>query len=163
MKINSVMLFALLLWLIPTAQAADLKIGTVNVAKILSQSPQADQANKRLQREFEPRQKALQDTEKNLRSMQERMESANDSQRRNLERDFRTQSRDFQRAANEFREDFNIRRNQELGKFQQQVLDVISRLAKDEGYDLILNEGAIVYAGQSIDITDKVLARLGGK
>ncbi len=166
MKTNYIVLLVLLaLWHVPAVQSADLKIGTVNVAKILNQSPQADQANKRLQREFEPRQKALQDTEKNLRSMQERLENPGtaEGQRRNLERDFRTQSRDFQRSMGEFREDLNIRRNQEIGKFQQQVLDTVGKLAKEEGYDLILNEGAIVYAGQSIDITDKVLARLGGK
>jgi hypothetical protein len=29
----------------------------VSIAKILSQAPQAEQANKRLQKEFEPRQK----------------------------------------------------------------------------------------------------------
>lgn len=147
-----------------TVQAADLKIGAVSVAKILSQAPQAEQANKRLQKEFEGRQKALQDTENSLRAMQQRLDKdgavMNDSQRRNLERDVKTQSRDFQRAAAEFRDDLNIRRNEELGKFQQQVLQAVNALAKEEGFDLILNEGAVIYAGQSIDITDKVLRRL---
>ena len=149
-----------------TVQAADLKVGAVSIAKILNQAPQAEQANKRLQKEFEPRQKALQDTENSLRSMQQRLDKdsavMNDTQRRNLERDIRVQSRDFQRAAAEFRDDFNIRRNEELGKFQQQVLQAVNALAKEEGFDLILNEGAVIYAGQSIDITDKVLRKLGG-
>lgn len=149
-----------------TIQAAELKIGVVSIAKILSQSPQAEQANKRLQKEFEPRQKALQDTENSLRSMQQRLDKdgavMNDSQRRNLERDIRVQGRDFQRAATEFRDDFNIRRNEELGKFQQQVLQAVNALAKEEGFDLILNEGAIIYTSQAIDITDKVLRRLSG-
>ena len=149
-----------------TVQAADLKIGAVSVAKILNQAPQAEQANKRLQKEFETRQKALQDTENSLRAMQQRLDKdsavMSDSQRRNLERDIKTQSRDFQRAAAEFRDDLNIRRNEELGKFQQQVLQAVNTLAKEEGFDLILNEGAVIYAGQSIDITDKVLRRLSG-
>ena len=149
-----------------TIHAAELKIGVVSIAKILNQAPQAEQANKRLQKEFEPRQKALQDTENSLRSMQQRLEKdgavMNDSQRRNLERDIRVQSRDFQRAAAEFRDDFNIRRNEELGKFQQQVLQAVNALAKEEGFDLILNEGAVIYASQSIDITDKVLKKLAG-
>jgi outer membrane protein len=147
--------------------AAELKIGAVSISKILSQAPQADQANKRLQKEFEPRQKALKDTENSLRAMQQRLDKdgavMSDSQRRNLERDLRTQTREFQRAMEEFRDDLNIRRNDELGKFQQQVLQVVNSLAKDEGFDLILNEGAVVYASQAIDITDKVLKRLSGK
>jgi outer membrane protein len=98
--------------------------------------------------------------------MQQRLDKdsavMNDSQRRNLERDIRVQSRDFQRAAAEFRDDFNIRRNEELGKFQQQVLQAVNTLAKEESFDLILNEGAVIYASQSIDITDKVLRKLSG-
>ena len=41
------------------AQAADLKIGFVSVAKILSSAPQAEAASKRLEQEFAPRQKGL--------------------------------------------------------------------------------------------------------
>lgn len=164
--INLFALAGLILVSAITVQAADLKIGAVSVAKILNQAPQAEQANKRLQKEFETRQKALQDTENSLRAMQQRLDKdsavMSDSQRRNLERDIKTQSRDFQRAAAEFRDDLNIRRNEELGKFQQQVLQAVNTLAKEEGFDLILNEGAVIYAGQSIDITDKVLRRLSG-
>jgi len=147
-------------------QAAELKIGAVSIAKILSQAPQAEQATKRLQKEFEPREKALRDTANSLRAMQQRLDKdsavMNDSQRRNLERDIKTQSRDFQRAETEFRDDFNIRRNEELGKLQQQILQAINALAKEEGFDLILNEGAVIYASSSIDITDKILKKLAG-
>lgn len=150
-----------------TAQAAELKIGAVNVIKIVNQSPQAEQANKRLQKEFEPRQKALQATENSLRSMQQKLEKdgpvMSESQRRNLERDLQTQGRDFQRASLELRDDFNIRRNEELGKLNQQILEVINNLAKEEGFDLILNEGGVIYASPAIDITDKVIKRLAGK
>lgn len=149
-----------------TVQAAELKIGVVSITKILTQSPQAEQAAKRLQKEFEPRQKALQDTAKSLRSMQQRLEKdgavMNDSQRRSLERDITVQGRDFQRAETEYRDDLNIRRNEELGKFQQQVLQAVNTLAKEESFDLILNEGAVIYANQAIDLTDKVLRKLSG-
>ncbi len=148
-------------------QAAELKIGVVSIAKIMSQSPQAEQANKRLQKEFEPRQKAMKATENSLLTMQQKLEKQdpgmNESQRRNLERDFQTQGRDFQRTNQELRDDFNIRRNEELGKLNQQILEVINNVAKENGFDLILNEGAVIYASPVIDITDKVLKRLTGK
>ena len=83
-----------------------------------------------------------------------------ESQRRNLENDIRNQLRDLNRTNAELREDFNLRRNEELGKFQKQVLEVINGLAKEEGFDLVVNDGATLYASPQVDITDKVLSRL---
>lgn len=84
-----------------------------------------------------------------------------DSQRRSLENDIRNQQRDLKRTGDEFREDFNLRRNEELSKFQKQVLDVINSVAKEQGFDLVINDQATLYASPQVDVTDKVLSRLG--
>jgi outer membrane protein len=83
-----------------------------------------------------------------------------ESQRRNMENDFRNQARELKRSGDEFREDFNLRRNEELGKFQKQVLDVINSVAKEDGFDLVVNDSATLYASPQVDVTDKVLKRL---
>ncbi len=146
------------------AQAADLKIGFVSVAKILSSAPQAEAASKRLEQEFAPRQKGLVEAQKSVRKLEEKLSKdgavMSESQRRNLENDIRNQLRDLNRTNAELREDFNLRRNEELGKFQKQVLEVINGLAKEEGFDLVVNDGATLYASPQVDITDKVLSRL---
>jgi outer membrane protein len=149
------------------APAADLKIGFVNTAKILTEAPQAEDANRRLQREFAPREKGLADAQKSLRGLEQRLtrdgETMSETQRRNLERDIIAQRRELKRSSDEFREDVNLRRNEELGKFQREVIEVINRLAKEQNFDLILNDAAAIYAGDQIDITSQVLSRLGGK
>jgi outer membrane protein len=123
------------------AQAADVKIGFVSIAKILSSAPQAEAASKRLEQEFAPRQKGLVEAQKSLRKLEEKLSKdgavMSESQRRNLEGDIRNQMRELKRTSDEFREDFNLRRNEELGKFQKQVLDVINNVAKEEGFDLV--------------------------
>jgi len=147
------------------AQAADVKIGFVSIAKILSTSPQASAASKRLEQEFAPRKKALDDAVKALRRSEEKLAKdgavMSDSQRRSLENDIRNQQRDLKRTGDEFREDFNLRRNEELSKFQKQVLDVINSVAKEQGFDLVINDQATLYASPQVDVTDKVLSRLG--
>jgi outer membrane protein len=145
-------------------QAADMKIGFVSIAKILSSAPQADAASKRLEREFAPRQKGLVEAQNSLRRLEERLSKdgavMSESQRRSLEGDIRNQARELKRTSDEFREDFNLRRNEELGKFQKQVLDVINSVASEEGFDLVVNDGATLYASSRVDVTDKVLSRL---
>ena len=143
------------------AQAADVKIGFVSIAKILNSAPQAEAASKRLEQEFAPRKKGLDDALKSLRKQEEKLAKdgavMSESQRRNLENDVRNQARELKRTSDEFREDFNLRRNEELGKFQKQVLEVINSVAKEDGFDLVINDSATLYASSQVDVTDKVL------
>jgi len=146
------------------AQAADVKIGFVSIAKILNSAPQAESASKRLEQEFAPRKKGLDEAQKSLRKLEEKIAKdgavMSESQRRTVENDFRNQARELKRSSDEFREDFNLRRNEELGKFQKQVLDVINSVAKEDGFDLVVNDSATLYASPQVDVTEKVLKRL---
>ncbi len=143
--------------------AEEIKIGFVNVARVLQQAPQAEQAKKRLEREFAPRDKRLVAMQKELKKLEEKLARdaavMSDSERRKLERDILAKQRELKRAREEFREDFNLRRNEELGKLQRQVFEAVKSLAKEESYDLLLTDG-VVYASDRVDVTDKVLKRL---
>jgi outer membrane protein len=79
--------------------------------------------------------------------------------RRDKERELLALKRDLRRATQEFREDYNMRRNEELASLQKIVQQVIVEIAKQENYDLIIHEGT-VYASSSVDITAKVLEKL---
>ena len=165
MKLKSSLLLAAALALpLSVAQAADVKIGFVSIGKILNSAPQAEAASKRLEKEFAPRQKALVEAQKSLRKLEEKLNkdgaAMSESQRRNLEGDIRNQMRELNRTNGELREDFNMRRNEELGKFQKQVLEIINSVAKEEGFDLVVNDGATLYVSPQVDVTDKVLSRL---
>ena len=70
--------------------------------------------------------------------------------------------RDLRRATQEFREDYNLRRNEELSALQKVVYKAIVEIAKQENYDLILHEGTI-YASKKVDLTDTILKKLGKK
>lgn len=163
--VRNLLIAATLALPVSLAQAADAKIGVVSTGKIMSSAPQAEAAVKRLEQEFAPRKKGLDEAVKALRKQEEKLAKdgavMSDSQRRSLESEIRNQARELKRTSDEFREDFNLRRNEELGKFQKQVLEVINGVAKEEGFDLIV-EGAL-YASPQVDLTDKVLKRLTSK
>ncbi len=149
------------------AQAAEVKLGFVSIAKILNSAPQAESASKRLEQEFAPRQKGLVEAQKALRKEEEKLSKdgavISESQRRKLESEIRNQARELKRTSDEFREDFNLRRNEELGKFQKQVLEVINSVAKEEGFDLVINDSATLYFSPQVDVTEKVLKRLNSR
>ncbi len=152
--------------LAPPVVAQTLKIGYVDIGKLVEQAPQGEKARKKLEQEFGPRDKEILKNRSGLRALEKQLEnlanSAGDTVRRKKERELVSMRRNLKRASQEFREDYNLRRNEELGALQKIVYKAIVDIAKTENFDLVLHEGA-VYASDRIDITDKVLQKLRGK
>jgi len=143
--------------------SAEVKVGFVNVAKVLELAPQAEAARNRIEKEFAPKDRELLEQQKDVRGLEDRLVKnaavLSESERQRNENEIRATKRELRRAQDEFREDLNLRRSQELSKLQQKVTEVIQALAKAEQYDLIVSDG-VIFAGSRVDITDKILERL---
>ncbi len=154
------------LFLISLSVYADLKVGFVQVDKILQEAPQTIESNKKLEKEFSSRTDKL---KADVKSLKERESSFSkdaltmkDSERDTKEKSLSQLRVDVQRKERELREDINIRRNEELGGLQEQINKAVTSVAKAEGFDLVLYNG-VAYASEKIDITDKILKSLGKK
>lgn len=145
------------------AGAANLKIGFVNAARVSMDAPQSDVAREKLEKEFQPRDQELGAVQKEIKGLEEKLARdgavMKESERSRLEREVVSRKRELRRMQDEFREDFNLRRNEELAKLQRRILEVIQQLAKEEKFDLIVSDG-VVYASDQVDITAKVIERL---
>lgn len=143
--------------------AADLKIGFVNVAKLLEKAPQADKAKKELESEFAPRDKKLVAEQKAIKQMEEKLAKdaaiMSDAEKQKLDKEILNRKREAKRMQDEFREDFNIRRNEELGQLQKAIFEAIQSLAREQKFDLLLTDG-VVFASEGIDVTDQVERKL---
>lgn len=144
-------------------QAADTRIGIVNTAKLLKEAPQAEVARKKLESEFAPRDAKIVDSQKLIKVLEDKLSKdaavMSEAARKKQEREIVSKKRDVKRSREEFTEDFNFRRNEEIGKLQKLVSETILSLAKEKQYDIILNE-SVIYASQQVDITAFVLKRL---
>ena len=145
---------------------AELKVGFVQVDKILQEAPQTIESNKKLEKEFSSRTDKL---KADFKALKERESSFSkdaltmkDSERGTKEKSLSQLRVDVQRIERELREDINIRRNEELGGLQEQINKAVTAVSKAEGYDLVLYNG-VAYASEKIDITDKILKSLGKK
>ncbi len=147
---------------VATADEA-IRIAFVNTPQVLEQAPQAEAVRNTLQNEFSPRDAALVEEQKKVKELEDRLARdgvvMSDEARRKLEREILSQKREIKRARDEFTEDFNIRRNDELAKMQREIALSIVSLAKERGYDLILENG-VIYASDRVDITKDVIERL---
>ena len=145
---------------------AELKVGFVQVDKILQEAPQTIESNKKLEKEFSSRTDKL---KADVKALKERESSFSkdaltmkESERDSKEKSLSQLRVDVQRIERELREDINIRRNEELGGLQEQINKAVTSVSKAEGFDLVLYNG-VAYASEKIDITDKILKSLGKK
>jgi outer membrane protein len=146
--------------------AAELKIGYVQVDKILQDAPQTAESGKKLEREFTARTQELERLQKQIKDIETALDkdslTMSEADRKNKERDSSNLKIDFQRKQRELREDVNLRKNEELGALQDKINKAVTAVSEAEGYDLVVY-GGVAYANKKIDITDKVLKSLGKK
>lgn len=146
-----------------TASAqGNLKIGVINVSRLLEQAPQSKVVTDKLQKEFEPRQQTILAGRQKLQTQQETFQKdqavMGEDERLNLERQIRDGQRDLQRTENEYLEDLNARRNEELGKLQREVLQRVQAYASAQKYDLVVADA--LYFSSAVDITAQVITAL---
>ena len=160
-KMSAIAVTGLLVSGLSVAQSAS-KIGFVDPVRLIEQAPQGVTALAALEEEFRSRDQDLKlrhgqiqdmeaDLEKNILIMDATAAQARQREIENLKRRL---ARDQQEA----REDYNLRRNEELAKLQALVREVIVELSRAGGYDLVVEQA--VYVSEAVNITDLVLKRL---
>jgi outer membrane protein len=147
------------------AAQAQVKIGVVNVARLLQEAPQAQAASQSLENEFAARRRELENTQRDLKTREDKLQKDGatmaEADRRNSEKTLRDGQRELARKQNEFLEDLNVRRNEALGQLQRTVLAEVQVYAKNAGLDVVVADA--LFASPAVDITGQVLTALQSK
>jgi outer membrane protein len=155
-------LLAALVLAVP-AIAADLKVGVVDMQKILQVAPQVLQVREQLRKEFAPQQKEILDKQRRLQALEEKFTKTgtvmNDDERETTQSEITQLQHEIQQSRNDFLDDLNLRRNEELGKLQRLVLKEVNDYAGENHFDLIVGDG-VFYASKRVDVTDAIIQRL---
>lgn len=160
----SVLLMTAALLALGTGTAlAQPKIGFVNTIALMKEAPQAKSALKALRAEFGPREKhlaALSDDLKRLETQSQRDRTVmSKSAETALDHQIAQKRIGLRRLQEKFRTDLNARRNAEFVKIRKALYDAVRRVAKKDGYGLVVSQG-VIYANRQFDITKQVLAIL---
>jgi outer membrane protein len=143
------------------AVADELKIGFVNIQRIVRDAPAAIKAARKLDQEFGRRDAELRKLAQDIQTRQDALRTASSlsqSARAAKERELVELQRDYQRKGEQFQEDLNVRQNEENAALIERANNAIRQIATSENYDVILQDAVAV--GDRIDITDKVIKAL---
>jgi outer membrane protein len=154
---------ALALLLVSAPAWADLKIGFVNYAMLMQQSPQAKAVLASLRREFASKQSEINSEQQALRTKEDELQrngaTMTVDQRTAAEQTLRDGQRQLSEKVNEYQDDFNARQNLEMSKVAKVVVNEVQQYARAQHFDLVLADG-VIWANPTIDITQPVLAAL---
>lgn len=142
---------------------AELSIAVINPTRIVEESPQYEAARAMLSAEVKEREASLRAQQDEIDQLNARLErdgalmSAEEAAR--LRSDIRTRERRLNYARSEIQEEFALRQSDLRTKLVRQVEEVVQRIAREKGIDLILSEGVVFYS-ERVDISDEVIGRL---
>ncbi len=136
------------------------KIGFINTERIYLESEQARDIQKTLDGEFSARQDELQKLQHEGLQLERQLTGSKlkDAQKAQAEQKWRGMVEAFRKKQAQFEEDYNLRRNEEFAALQQNANRVIVKIAKQEGYDFILQD--VIYVNTQYDITDSVIKEM---
>jgi outer membrane protein len=145
------------------AQSPTMRIGYVDMKRLLDNAPQVVAGRQRLEREFAPRDSALIADEKRLAELRSRYEREQAGMERSeadsLRREIDALDRSIRRNRDNLRSELKTRSDQELDRSWREINNAVVEFAREQGIDLIV-PSPVVYASPRIDVTDQVLERL---
>jgi len=144
------------------ALAQDIRIGYVDMKRLLDNAPQVIAGRAELDVEFRPINDDLLDDEARLLSMEQELAGASGLTAEQVaarQREIRNLDRSIERRREDLAEELNFRRNQQIKELGEEIEVAVQTVARREGYDLVLSS-PVAYASETINITDKVLSFL---
>jgi outer membrane protein len=146
-----------------TTMAGDISIAVIDPNRIVEESPQYQEARRMLSTEAKDRETEVLDQQDDLDRLTEKLERdgalMSEDELQRLQTDIRARKRRLRYAKAELQEDFALRQTELRTKLVKQVEEVVQRIAKEKGIDVILSEG-LVYFSDSVDISGEVVERL---
>lgn len=141
-------------------------VGVVNVAFLMENAPQAEQASIKLKKVFSPQESKLANDLELITKLERELNEikiANESLelRRSKERELRTKRRSRSRELQDFREELRFARDAALDGVQKEVFRAIDKVRTQKNIDIVLQD--YISASKKVDITAAVLEYLNEK
>jgi len=145
------------------AQERPVRVGVVDMLRLIDNAPQMAAAKARLTREFAERDEQLKAQQERLRqlelSQRTRAGPPGSEEFERLAREIDVLRRSVERTRDRLRDELATRNREENDRVWQQINDAVAQYARDNDIDLVLPT-PVLHVSARVDITDRVLDTL---
>lgn len=149
------------------ALAAAQKIGVVNIPKVLNLSKAGKAAQEKMNEKVKEYQPGLTAQEDQLKKLEEdfKKQAPLLSEEAKKEKYLHAQEQlmKYQQSREQVEKELGKMKNDAERQMGPQVVEIIKKIAKEEGFTAIIEGSAVIYADESVDITDRVIQLFDAK
>jgi outer membrane protein len=151
---------------VSTVSAQALKFGYINSQKILAEAPGASDAQKTFEQDMTRYRSEIDKMGKELEGLQgdfERQQATlSASAKQQKQQEMQTKFAAYQQRVGELERTAQRRQAELVEPIMKRISDVIEQIRKEGSYSMVFDAsaGALITADPSLDLTDRVLARL---
>jgi outer membrane protein len=138
-----------------------IKIGFIDIQRIISESQAGKKAKDRFQAQVKKAEADVQKERSDLERLKNDLEKKGpllkEEERRNLEADFQKRSVNLQRTLGDYQQDLQRKNSEMMSEILKELEQVVNEIGKAEKFTLILERSQILYSDQATDITGRVI------
>ncbi len=142
------------------AAAPQIKVAIVNVQQILQQSPRVADLSKKLEAQFKPRQTKIGDEQKSLQDELDKFKKESPTMaqkdRDATQKKIASERADLVKQVVAYQKDLQTEQNKIMQGILNDLNGIVSGIAKNKSYALVLDSQAVIYANDGNDITKDV-------
>jgi len=140
-----------------------IKIGVVDIQKIMQESEKGKKVLKDFESGFKEKRKKLESMNNELEKLKkeifENISMWSNEVKEKKEEEFNQKLKKYQREKEDLDEQM-IRKNSELNqKMVTEIMELLKEVSKKENYTIIFEKGSLLYVSPSIDITNKIIEK----
>jgi len=148
-------------------EQADIKIGVVDINKILMDSPQLAKVKNDLKKKFDGREKKIADAQQEFQKAIEAFNKNGPTMMADKKKAEETkiikQQQNLQQMQGKFQQDLGEAQNVAMQGIFENVKDVVKKIAESKGLDLVIAKNAVPYSKPGLEMTDEIVMQLKTK
>lgn len=143
------------------------RVAVVNVQQVLQQSPRVAELSKKLESQFKARQTKINDEQKSLQDELEKFKkespTMSQSARDSMQKKIADERSDLVKQVVAYQQDLQKEQNKIMQGIMTDLNGIVSTIAKNQNYSLVLDSQAVIYATDGNDITKDVAKQFNSK
>lgn len=155
------------LMMVFSVYAAEGKIGVVDFQKVLATSNSGKAAKEQITKEGKRMEEDLKTRGDEIEELRKKFEKESPvmskEARDEKQRDIRIKIGDAQALQKKYADEFKTFEGKLIKQIQKDVFEIVEDIGKKEGYTMIIEKTAVLYAPESVDITDKLIQMYNAK
>jgi len=164
---NKVAIFLLLLIAMPAWAQEKLKIGVVDIQRVISESLAGKAAKEKFQTQVKKVEadllKEKQTVEKMKSDFEKKSALMNEEDRRNQEKEIQKRERGYVLGMRDSEQELRQREGEMTSEIFKGIVKIVGEMGKGEKFSVIFERSQVPYSDDAIDVTKKIIELYNGR